>query len=100
MASKSRNKVGFSVVEILIGVVVLVIVGGLGYVLYGRLHTAPSATAATTKAAPAQAMTSGVPVAPEIKTADDLTKAEQTLDQSDVSSSSDASQFDTQTSGF
>lgn len=99
MVTNPRNKAGFSVVEILIVVVVLVIIGGLGYVLYNRLHQAPDTTTATTKTQDSAAA-SGIQTAPEIKSVDDLTKAEQVLDQSDVSSSSDASQFDTQTSGF
>lgn len=99
MSASKRTQGGFSPVEILVVVVVVVVVGLLGYVLYGRMHQSSNGSAtAQTQTSPATAH--DVATAPQIKTADDLTKAEKVLDSSDVSSGTDTSQLDTQTSGF
>jgi prepilin-type N-terminal cleavage/methylation domain-containing protein len=93
-----KTNSGFSAVEILVVLVVVGIVGGLGYVFYNRMQgdTTPATQASTTQ----PMTTSDVPTAPQITTVSDLDNAQQALDQSNVSSSSDTSQLDNNTSSF
>lgn len=96
-----HKKAGFSVVETIVVVVVLAIIGGLGYALYNHFHTSSDTATSTDQTSTSQpAAASDVQPAPQITTTEDLDKAEQVLDQSTMSSDSDMSQLDTQASGF
>ena len=96
--SHSRQA-GFSVVEAVLIIVFLAALGGVSYVVLKHRTTSDTQTTANT----AQTTTSDatVPAAPEVKSTDDLTKAAQTLDDTNVdASSSDASQLDAQLNNF
>lgn len=87
-----RNS-GFSVVEGLVVVSLVILVGLVGYNLYS-MNKARSDSTAQQKAIAEQE----VPAAPEIKNASDLDKAAQTLDSVDVDQDQeDMNQLDTQT---
>jgi Tfp pilus assembly protein PilV len=88
---------GFALVEIVLVVIVLALIGFVGYVFVNnQMHgTASKNTAQTTTASAAE-------TAPVINTTSDLDKAQATLDANDpsTSTSSDSSQLDSDLSNF
>lgn len=94
----SKNQLGFSAVEI---VLVLAIVGLFGFVGYKVYSQQQTKTADNSSQNVEQSATANdVPSAPQIKTTDDLTKAEKTLDSTSVDGSNDSSQLDNELSAF
>lgn len=96
------DQAGFSVIELS---VILLIVGLLGFVGY-RVYTGRTTTASTTNSATSSleqsATANDVPSVASINSTADLTKALTVLDQTDPSSSNnaDSGQLDTQVSNF
>lgn len=83
---------GFSIVEALIGVAVLVLVGLVGYNLYSMQQ------ARNDSASEQQAIASETPEAPAINDTSDLDKATATLDQIDPDSNDvESAQLDSET---
>lgn len=83
------NHKGFSIVEIVIIVVVVFIIG---FAIYGVAKNLNGSTRSITQSNNSTAESSvatDVPSAPQIKTSEDLTTAEKTLDATDPSSSQD-----------
>ncbi len=96
--SKSRS--GFSVVELIIILAVIGVLGFAGYRVYNSQDKKP-ATDTNSQAAEESPTANDVKSAPEIKTSDDLSKAEEALDQTDPdSSNTDASHLDSEVSAF
>lgn len=93
-----KNQIGFSIIEIIIGLVVVSLIGFVGYTFYTRQQAANNKTTSTNSVATQVS----VPTAPTISSTSDLDKAGTTLDQVNVdgSNSSDSSQFDSQLSSF
>ncbi len=92
----SRQQRGFSVVEAVIAVVVVAAIGVTGYWAYSRMQTAsktPSASEQTQKAT--------TPAAPTVSDSNDLDKASQALDQTNLdASTTDTTQLDTEVNSF
>lgn len=89
-----KNK-GFSAIEAVIIVVVLALVGGLGYVWYSNSNANEKEQASNDAAQSTEIPSANteVPSAPKIDSLDDLDKAEQLLNQSDVDSQDDLSRL-------
>jgi prepilin-type N-terminal cleavage/methylation domain-containing protein len=82
---------GFTFVEIVIAVALVAALSFVGVKAYQNYHNAGVAAVPQAQ----------VPSAPQIKTADDLTKAQTTLDTTDVdASSSDTDQLSSELSGL
>lgn len=75
MARRSDNS-GFTLIEVLIVVIVIAVVGALGYTFYSRLNNQMAKTNQS-------AVADDVPAPPEINEAGDLDKASAALDQAD-----------------
>jgi cytoskeletal protein RodZ len=92
---KRYNQAGFGIIGmiVVIGVVLAITIGA--FIVMKRNHNATSTSKETDTSVT-------VPVAPKVESTSDLTKAEQTLDDTDVSAdaSTDSSQIDAQLSGF
>jgi prepilin-type N-terminal cleavage/methylation domain-containing protein len=88
------SQAGFSVVELII---VLVVVGLLGFTSYSVNKQHSDKTAKKNTAASQSSTTSSVPT---INSTSDLDKAEAALDQTDIDSSNDSSQLDSQLQAF
>lgn len=84
------HNTGFSIVELAVVVVVVSLIGFLGYTFYAKQQTK---VASTTPVAT-------VPAAPEINTAADLTTAEKALDSTAGANSSDSAQLDSELANF
>lgn len=93
MSTRIIRKTGFSVVELVIIVVVVGVIGLLGYVAYNSFQ---NKNAESSK----QATASDVQAVPTINSTDDLQKAEQTLDQTNLDSSDDVKQLDSDLAAF
>ena len=101
MRRRLSMQAGFSVVEGLIVVVVLVAVGGAGYFALNRAakdDNARNTTPTATDQSVADNKAEDTPEAPEITTADDLTNAQKTLDSADFNG--EDSELDAQLNGF
>ena len=99
---KRITQAGFSVVEAFIVILVVGVLGLAGYMVYIRQqdNDKPATTSSSTQATE-ESPTADVGSAPEIKTTDDLSKAETVIDQTDPGSSeTDAGQLDGETSAF
>jgi prepilin-type N-terminal cleavage/methylation domain-containing protein len=82
---------GFSIVETLLVVAVVVVLGLVGYKVYHRQH---DTTATNSSQSTGSATANDVASAPEVKSTSDLDKAATTLDQTDpAASNSDSSQL-------
>lgn len=94
------NQSGFSIVELGVIVVVILVLGFVGYGVYSRQQTSTSNS--TSNSATATDKATDVPAAPYVSTSSDLDKAVKTLDQTDPSGSnnSDSQQIDNQMSSF
>lgn len=90
-----RNQAGFTLVEILVSIVVVLLIAGAVYWFFVRQDDAAD-TVNTTQSA----TSSDTPEAPQITSAEDLSAAEATLDSVDVDNTSDSSQLDTELSSF
>ena len=86
-------KQGFSAVEVLIVLVVLGLVGGLGYVYVSNMNKPKSSDSS-------QATTTEKPAVTAIKSTADIDKATAELDSLDVSDTSSASSLNKSTSGL
>lgn len=80
-----RNK-GFSIVEVLIIVLVLALIGFIGWKVWDSTNNPPSTDETTTQQAPK-----------EIKTEEDLDKADKTLDETNIEGD-EANQLETEVS--
>lgn len=104
--TKQQNQQGFSTFIIVIIIAVIAIIGLVGFNVYNRQQASKSV--ADDEAIPTKMVTqesdtaSDVKTAPAINNTTDLDNAEKILDQTDPggSNNSDASQLDSQTSGF
>jgi hypothetical protein len=76
---KNKLQAGFSAVEGLLVVVVLVAVGAVGYFALNRSMDKTASDSKTTTS-----VNDSEPAAPEVKTTSDLAEAEQTLDSSEL----------------
>lgn len=99
------NQNGFALFEALTVLIVAGLIGVTGWWVYHRNHnTANSSKTASSNSSSVNTspVAKNVSTAPQVKTADDLDKALQVLDQNDPSSanSSDTTQLDSQTSAF
>lgn len=95
------NQTGFSIVELVIVLVVVAIIGALGYVYYnGQLSKTASNDSG--QASTESTTASDVKSAPQINSAADLNSAETVLDQTDPGSSSntDTGQLDAELANF
>lgn len=92
---KRFTQKGFALFETLVIVGVIVIVAAAGWYIYQRQQKNDSAgTASTSKTIKA------VPTAPAVTTAQDLDKAVQTLDQTQLDATSDTAQLDKDLASF
>jgi hypothetical protein len=92
---KRYNQAGFGVIGAIVVIGVVLVVTVSAFMVMKRNNDATS----TTKEADTSVI---VPAAPEVESTSDLTKAEQTLDSTDVGTdaSADSSQIDAQLNGF
>jgi len=86
-----KNNSGFSAVEVLVVVLVLGLIGFVGYVYVSRQSDNASI--------PAKVATD-VPDAPKVETKEDLIKVESTLDGIDLDDTSDKSSLDAALASF
>lgn len=95
--SKNSKSAGFAVFEVLIVVVVLVLIGFVGYTIYNRQNA--DKTPGTSQLENDPAVANDVQEAPEVKSEEDLDKAEKALDDASLDSSlSDSEELDDQSS--
>lgn len=94
--SFAKRQSGFSAVELVIVLAVVAVLGLVGYSVNNRLRNKPGSTQNSA------AKASDVSAAPEVKSASDLDKASQVLDQNNPGStnSSDASKLDGELGAF
>jgi Tfp pilus assembly protein PilV len=96
MSRISLKQAGFTLVETGALVLFLAVIGLAGYLVAARHNNATKPLSASQ-----QAKTATVPTAPAVQNTSDLTKAQQTLDQTNVdAASNDSSQLDSQLSGL
>ena len=96
---KKQSQAGFSVVELVVGLVIVAVIAGVGYYVWHGHMATPVAT--TTGSTSYQSPTTSAPVAPQISNASDLNSAMTALKQTSVTSSNtDSSQLSTQANGF
>lgn len=89
---RRTNQNGFSIVEVLLVLVVVAVLGFVGYKVYSRQHDSSATTASSQSTGSATA--NDVASAPDVKSTSDLDKAATTLDQTDpAASNSDSSQL-------
>jgi len=90
------NQSGFSVVELVVVLVIVALLGAAGYVVYNRhANSKPAATAASQSAT-----ANDVPTAPEVNSSSELDQEQSVLDQTDISSSNDTAQLNSQLQSF
>ncbi len=98
-----RNKEnGFSAVEVILLVVIVLAIAGVGYYVWhsNKTSLAP-ANSTTTKPVAYQSPPTVTPPAPTVTKASDLNAAYQTLNQTSINSNStDSSQLSVQSNGF
>lgn len=95
-----RNQAGFTPLAFVLILAILGVIGFAAYQVYSsqQTNTPPAENTTTTQQA---AEGDSVPEAPQINSAEDLDKAEQTLDKiNPEDSSADGAQLDQQTSDF
>ncbi len=92
-----KNQAGFSAVELLIVVVIVGLLGFVGYMVYGKQQDKNNAVD-TSQNSSRQESANDVPEAPEIKSTSDLDKASATLD--NVDTNNDSSELDKEVSNF
>ena len=98
-----KSQSGFSIVELVVALVVVVGLAGIGYVVWHHNNQNTPATTASSNTAGLNytSPSTKVPTAPQIKTSSDLNNALQALNQTNVTASNtDSSQLSTQASGF
>ena len=95
-----HNQSGFSVFELVVIVAVVAVIGLIGYGVYNRHQTKVDNN--TNPPVSSQTTAATVSSAPSISSTNDLTNAENVLDQNDpgTANNSDSSQLDSQLSGF
>jgi len=98
--SSRNNQSGFSIVEIVIALAVVVLIGFLGYTAFNRMQENQAAN--SSQADQQSPVANDVKTAPSINSTSDLNEAERTLDQTDPSGSNntDANQLDNELSAF
>lgn len=92
-----KSQTGFSAVELVIVVAVVSLVGFAGYTFSNRQQPKTVSNSQVTEQSPTAA---DVPAAPEVVSADDLSKAEATLDSSDVDNDTDNAQLNNELAAF
>ena len=92
----NQRERGFSLVEAVIAVAVVVAIGATGYLAYNRMKDTSKAPTASDQA------TNGIaPTAPKVSDSKDLDTATKTLDNTNVdASASDAADLDTELNNF
>lgn len=75
---------GFALVEILLVLIVVAIIGALGYTMYNQYVVKPSTDTTTANVQPKDAL-------PEVKNGSDLTKAETAINNIDIDKAVDTS---------
>jgi Tfp pilus assembly protein PilV len=93
---RNSNKLGFSIVEIILVIIIIGLIGVVGYV-YLRNNQSSNKDAGLVQQSP---VANDVPEAPTIKSADDLTNAEDTLDSMNIGGDDDNSQLDSAAGAF
>jgi hypothetical protein len=91
---KKSTKTGFTLVEVFVAIVVVILLVGAVYWFANRQNGASGASTSQS------AVADDVPEAPVIESVEDLTAAEQTLDNVDIESSGDSTQLDNELSAF
>ena len=98
MRSRS-NQVGFSIIELVIVIAAVVLLGVLGFVMYGRLQGNKPAT--TSEASDQSTTASGIALAPSVNSTDDLDAAQAVLDKTDPdNNTTDTGQLDSELAAF
>src|SRR3989344_5473331 len=89
----------FTFIEVLVVLVIVTMIGLVGYTVYNRQSGNDGSGQSSSSSSETEA--NDVSVAPEIKNASDLDKAQEVLDQNDPNASgSDASQLEGELSNF
>lgn len=97
---KKLSQTGFSVIEFALVLVVIVALGGIGYVVW-HSHKPSSQSGTTTTTSSYVPPSTSTPAAPQVNSASDLNSAMQALNQTDVTAgNTDSSQLGTQASSF
>lgn len=97
-----NNQSGFSAIELVIILVIVCVLGFVGYSVYDRQQNNTSDTGSNQQASEQSSTASDVKPAPEINSTSDLDTASDTLEQTDPSGSNntDAGQLDNELSAF
>lgn len=77
MITRNDNRSGFTLIEVLVVVLVIAVIGALGFTFYGRMNQVAKEPSDQSRIA------SDVKGAPEIKESSDLDEAASILDQTD-----------------
>ncbi len=93
-----QNQLGFSAVELIIVVVIVSLLGYAGFTVYSRQQDKKAND--TNQVAEQSAVADDVPSAPEVNSTEDLTTAQNTLNQTNLDDTSDSSRLDTEMSAF
>ena len=95
-----EEKLGFSLVPVLLGIVVVGVISLVGFNVYSTQKAHKVAQNYDQPTTSQSAKAEDVPEAPEIKTTEDLNKADQALDSAEVESSNDTAQLDAEIAQF
>jgi hypothetical protein len=98
MRHQKKTQTGFGIVQISLIVFMAVAIGLTGFAIINRQNDkSASDPTGTSEQSPA---VEGVSPAPEIKSTEDLSRAEKAVDESQVEGSNDASELDAELGGF
>jgi len=91
---RNLNQFGFSALLPVLLVIVVAVIGGVGYTVAKRNAATPN------QAATQDAVANDVPAAPDISSADDLDKANAALDSTDTEGGDDLNQLENELNQF